>query len=70
MDIVDALEPFGAEIERSEVRLPEGPLRIVGEHMIEIHLHSDVNVPLKVVLESSEPMAAPVVDEAEESAED
>jgi len=73
MDIVDALAGFGADIERSEVRLPEGPLRIVGEHEIEIHLHTDVNVPLKVVLEPSEPIEAPEVDEPDagfESEED
>lgn len=57
-DIVEALSPFGADIERSEVRLPEGPLRVVGEHEVEIHLHTEVSVPLKVVLEPSEPIAA------------
>ncbi len=60
MDIAEALAPFGADIERSEVRLPDGPLRVLGEHDIEIHLHTDVNVPLKVVLEPSEPIEAPV----------
>ena len=33
---------------RSEVRLPDGPLRLLGQHEIEIHLHTDVNVPLRV----------------------
>jgi large subunit ribosomal protein L9 len=56
MDIADACAPFGADIERSEVRLHDGPLRAVGEHTVEIHLHSDVNVPLTVMLESSEPL--------------
>lgn len=56
VDIADACAPFGADVERSEVRLPEGPLRVVGEHTVEIHLHSDVNVPLRVILESSEPI--------------
>jgi large subunit ribosomal protein L9 len=69
MDIADALATFGADIERSEVRLPDGPLRVLGEHEIEVHLHTDLNVPLKVVLESSEPVAAPIVDE-EDAADD
>jgi large subunit ribosomal protein L9 len=56
VDIADACAHFGADVERSEVRLPEGPLRVVGEHTVEIHLHSDVNVPLRVILESSEPL--------------
>ena len=63
-DIAEALAPSGADIERSEVRLPDGPLRIVGEHDIEVRIHTDVSVPLKVVLESSEPLAA---DREEES---
>lgn len=70
MDIADALAPFGADIERSEVRLPEGPLRVLGEHEVEIHLHTDVNVPLKVILESSEPVVEPRADEDEASAHD
>ncbi|MDX1562620.1 MAG: 50S ribosomal protein L9, partial [Gammaproteobacteria bacterium] len=52
LDIADAFEKLGIEVERSEVRLPEGPLRIVGEHTVELHLHADVNVEVKVVLES------------------
>jgi large subunit ribosomal protein L9 len=30
------------------VRLPDGPLRMVGEHVVSVHLHADVNVPLHV----------------------
>lgn len=48
LDIADACERAGVEIARSEVRLQEGPLRVVGEHEVEIHLHSDVTVPLIV----------------------
>jgi large subunit ribosomal protein L9 len=53
-DIAEAIEKRGVSVERSEVRLPNGPLRMVGEHDIEIHLHTDVSVPLKVVIESAE----------------
>lgn len=69
MDIADACAPFGADIERSEVRLPDGPLRVVGEHTVEIHLHSDVNVPLMVILEPAEGFAAEAAAESEESEE-
>src|SRR5690606_21598436 len=41
-DIAEALTSLGVEVERSEVRLPEGPLRVVGDHEVEVHLHSDV----------------------------
>jgi large subunit ribosomal protein L9 len=55
MDIAEACSQFGVEIERSEVRMPDGPLRVLGEHEVELHLHTDVNVPLTVIVESNEP---------------
>ncbi len=45
-DIVEAYERAECPVERSEVRLPQGPLRAVGEHEIEIRLHTDVIVPV------------------------
>lgn len=72
IDIADAFEAIGIQVERSEIRLPDGPLRVVGEHEIEIHLHADVNVPVRVVLEGPEGAEVPVVeavaDEAVEEA--
>jgi large subunit ribosomal protein L9 len=53
-DIADAVTAAGVEVNKSEVRLPEGPLRAVGEYDITIHVHSDVNaiVKLSVVAEA------------------
>lgn len=51
VDVAAACTQMGVEIERSEVRLPNGPLRTVGEHEVELHLHSDLDVPLTVVVE-------------------
>ena len=48
VDIADAATAAGQEILRSEVRLPDGPLRTVGTHDVEIHLHTDLNVFIKV----------------------
>lgn len=48
IDIAEAATNAGVEIERSEVRLPNGPLRAVGEYDIEIHLHANLNVAIKV----------------------
>jgi large subunit ribosomal protein L9 len=48
VDIADAAVAAGFEILRSEVRLPDGPLRTVGTHDVEIHLHPDLNVFIKV----------------------
>jgi large subunit ribosomal protein L9 len=55
VDIAEEIGKRGIEIERSEIRLPDGPLRSVGDHQIELHLHADVNVALKVVIEAVEP---------------
>jgi large subunit ribosomal protein L9 len=54
-DIAEACQKAGHEIERSEVRLPGGPIRMVGEHLITLHLHSDVDfeLPLTVVAEEA-----------------
>ena len=41
-EIAEAITAAGGEVDRSEVKLPEGPLREVGEVSIDIQLHSDV----------------------------
>jgi large subunit ribosomal protein L9 len=47
-DIAEALTRAGIAIERSEVRLPGGPIRLVGEHHVKLHLHTDVEIDLPV----------------------
>jgi large subunit ribosomal protein L9 len=49
-DIAEALAAQGADIAKSEVRLPEGAIRQVGEYDIDIQLHSDVTVAIKVTV--------------------
>jgi len=49
-DIVEALEKQGHEVERSQVRMPQGPLKQVGEFPIEIALHTDVTATITVVV--------------------
>lgn len=53
-DIADALSKAGNEVEKREVRMPAGPIRTLGDHAVELHLHADVNVPVtvRVVAES------------------
>jgi large subunit ribosomal protein L9 len=48
VDIAEAVTAAGAEIERREVRLPGGPLRELGAHRIDLHLHADVTVAITV----------------------
>jgi large subunit ribosomal protein L9 len=49
-DIADVITAAGTDVEKSEVRLPEGPLRATGEYEIELHLHSDVEVIVKLAV--------------------
>ncbi|HUG98307.1 MAG TPA: 50S ribosomal protein L9 [Gammaproteobacteria bacterium] len=54
VDIAEAAEAAGVVIERSELRLADGPLRMVGEYEVEVHLHSEVSVPITVTVEAEE----------------
>ena len=56
--IAEACEALGLAVERSEVRLSEGPIRIAGEHKVDLHLHTDVNVLLTVIVEGE--VTAPI----------
>lgn len=49
-DIAHAITEAGVPVEKREVRLPTGPIRQIGEHQIEIELHSDVIAEITVVV--------------------
>ena len=51
-DIAEAVIAAGVEIERSEVRLPDGAFRMLGEFPVQLHLHSDVDVEIKLIIEA------------------
>jgi large subunit ribosomal protein L9 len=53
-DIAEAATAAGTKLARSEVRLPNGPLRSVGEHVVSVHLHTDVNVDLPITILAEE----------------
>lgn len=51
-DIAEALTAAGHEVAKREVRLPAGPLRDLGDHAVELHLHPDVNCTVTVRIAS------------------
>jgi large subunit ribosomal protein L9 len=53
-DIAEAATAAGHALARSEVRLPGGPLRAVGEHLVQLHLHADVEIELPVIIVAEE----------------
>src|SRR5215475_9747052 len=53
-DIAEAAVKAGQPISRSEVRMPNGPIRTTGEHMVQLHLHTDIDVTLPVSITAEE----------------
>jgi len=47
-DVVDAIATHNVIVEKSEIRMPEGALRVVGEHQVDIHLHSEVDTQVTI----------------------
>lgn len=54
IDIAEACAAQGIDVERSEIRMPDGPIREAGEHMIEFHLHAGVDIPVTLTVEAEE----------------
>ena len=49
-DIAEAITAAGVEVARSTVRLPNGPLKAVGEYEVEIALHHDAVATVKIIV--------------------
>lgn len=49
-DIVDAATSLGHNLEKQEIRMPEGPIRQLGDYMIDIHLHPEVDTQLQLMV--------------------
>jgi large subunit ribosomal protein L9 len=47
-DIAEALKAAGFEIDKSDVRMPEGPLKAIGEFPLDVALHTDVLATITV----------------------
>jgi len=54
IDIADALADIQVAVERAEVRMPDGPIHELGEFVVGIHLHSDVNAEVTVRVVAAE----------------
>ena len=49
-DVAKAVTESGKALEKSEVEMPEGPIRMIGETVITVHLHGKVHAKIKVVV--------------------
>jgi large subunit ribosomal protein L9 len=48
IDIEKAFEDVQVEVQRAEIRMPEGPIHTLGEFEIGVHLHPEVDAEIKV----------------------
>lgn len=54
IDVAEALAAVQIEVERSEIRMPDGPIHSLGEFQIGVHLHSEVNAEVTVRVVAAE----------------
>ncbi len=62
-DIAAAISATGNDLEKREVRLPDGPLRELGEHSVTLHLQADAETSVMVCVVTED---EPVVDSGHE----
>ena len=51
-DIANLLSESGVTVERQEIRLPTGAFRQLGEYDVQLHLHTDVNATIKLIIDA------------------
>ena len=49
-DVADGLKALGFDVEKSDIRMPDGPLKIVGESELGVGLHTEVIATIKVAV--------------------
>ena len=47
-DVCEAIATLGQTVEKSEIRMPEGALRVTGEHVVDIHLYTDIDTQVTI----------------------
>jgi large subunit ribosomal protein L9 len=52
IEVADAIRAAGVEVERREIRMPEGAIRHLGEFEVGLHLHTEVDATIKVIVEA------------------
>ena len=69
VDIAELLQSADIAVQRSEISMPDGPIKTTGEHTVALILHPEVQATVQVVVEPEKEVAsAPEASEAAESA--
>jgi large subunit ribosomal protein L9 len=53
-DIAEGLAKYGVEIERGTIRMPDGPLKTVGEFKLEVGIYADITAEITVTVVAEE----------------
>jgi large subunit ribosomal protein L9 len=51
-DIADSMNAAGLDVNKNEVQLPNGPIRAIGEHEVQVILHGDLGATISVVVDA------------------
>ena len=70
VDIADAVTAAGLELAKSEIHLPEGPLKVVGSHGVPLTLHPEVDVTITVEVVAEEGGAPIEIEDSDDDAPD
>ncbi len=66
-EVAEAIIAAGAEVERKEIRMPEGPIRMIGHYEVGVHLHSDIDAVIKVTVMNEDGETEPKIIAPKES---
>ena len=47
-DIAEVVTKQGFAVEKAQIRMPQGPIKVVGEHVVSVALHTDVVVEITI----------------------
>ncbi|MGB5489674.1 MAG: 50S ribosomal protein L9 [Woeseiaceae bacterium] len=54
IDIAEALSAIQVDVERAEIRMPDGPIHDIGDFAVGVHLHTEVDVEITVKVVASD----------------
>ena len=66
-EVADAIVAAGIEVERKQIRMPDGPIRMIGHYEVGVHLHSDIDAVVKVVVANEDGETEPKIIAPKES---
>jgi len=66
-EVAEAIVAAGIEVERKQIRMPDGPIRMIGHYEVGVHLHSDIDAVVKIAVANQEGETEPKIIAPKES---